>query len=75
MKVTIYTDGSARGNPEGPGGYGAVIEYVDTKFRILELQLQNLINTLDDKIQAIAREEDRLYSTDIKRDYIDTLFN
>lgn len=31
MKVTIYTDGSARGNPEGPGGYGAVIEYVDTK--------------------------------------------
>ncbi len=31
MKVTIYTDGSARGNPEGPGGYGAVIEYIDTK--------------------------------------------
>lgn len=53
----------------------ATIEYVDTKFRILELQLQNLINTLDDKIRAIAREEDRLYSTDIKQDYIDTLFN
>ncbi|MBR0164668.1 MAG: ribonuclease HI [Lachnospiraceae bacterium] len=31
MKVTIYTDGAARGNPEGPGGYGAVIEYIDTK--------------------------------------------
>lgn len=29
MKVTIYTDGSARGNPDGPGGYGAVIHYVD----------------------------------------------
>mgnify|MGYP003295164951 CR=1 FL=1 len=27
MKVTIYTDGSARGNPNGPGGYGAVILY------------------------------------------------
>ena len=26
--VTIYTDGSSRGNP-GPGGYGAVIEFVD----------------------------------------------
>ena len=25
MKVTIYTDGSARGNPEGPGGYGTII--------------------------------------------------
>ena len=31
MKVTVYTDGSARGNPEGPGGYGAVIEYMDTR--------------------------------------------
>ena len=29
LKVTIYTDGSARSNPEGPGGYGAVIHYVD----------------------------------------------
>ena len=29
MKVTIYTDGSARGNPDGPGGYGAVVHYVD----------------------------------------------
>lgn len=31
MKVTIYTDGSARGNPDGPGGYGTVIIYVDSK--------------------------------------------
>ena len=31
MKVKIYTDGAARGNPDGPGGYGAVLEYVDTK--------------------------------------------
>ena len=31
MKVKIYTDGAARGNPDGPGGYGTVLEYVDTK--------------------------------------------
>ena len=31
MKVTIYTDGSARGNPDGPGGYGVILHYVDTK--------------------------------------------
>jgi len=31
MKVTIYTDGAARGNPEGPGGYGAVLQYIDPK--------------------------------------------
>ncbi|MFR2189258.1 MAG: ribonuclease HI, partial [Blautia sp.] len=26
MLVKIYTDGSARGNPDGPGGYGAVLK-------------------------------------------------
>ena len=31
MKVTIYTDGSAKGNPNGPGGYGTVLQYVDNK--------------------------------------------
>ena len=31
MDVTIYTDGAARGNPDGPGGFGAVIVYQDTK--------------------------------------------
>ena len=30
MNVTTYTDGAARGNP-GPGGYGAVLEYIDPK--------------------------------------------
>jgi ribonuclease HI len=30
-KVNIYTDGSARGNPDGPGGYGTIIEFVDSK--------------------------------------------
>lgn len=29
MKVTIYTDGAARGNPDGPGGYGTILQYVD----------------------------------------------
>lgn len=31
MFVKIYTDGSARGNPNGPGGYGCVLHYTDTK--------------------------------------------
>ena len=29
MKVFVYTDGSARGNPDGPGGYGTIIKYID----------------------------------------------
>lgn len=31
MKVKLYTDGSARGNPDGPGGYGAILTYEDQK--------------------------------------------
>lgn len=29
MFVRIYTDGSARGNPDGPGGYGTILSYID----------------------------------------------
>lgn len=31
MHVDIYTDGAARGNPNGPGGYGCVLQYRDSK--------------------------------------------
>ena len=31
MLVKVFTDGAARGNPDGPGGYGTVLEYVDSK--------------------------------------------
>ena len=39
MNVTIYTDGSARGNPDGPGGYGTVIHYIDSKSVLHEKEL------------------------------------
>ncbi|SEK30023.1 ribonuclease HI [Butyrivibrio sp. ob235] len=39
MKVTIYSDGSARGNPDGPGGYGTVIQYIDGKGVLHEKEL------------------------------------
>lgn len=29
MKVKLFTDGSAKGNPNGPGGYGAILQYTD----------------------------------------------
>lgn len=31
MLVKIYTDGAARGNPDGPGGYGTILTYEDSK--------------------------------------------
>ena len=35
MKVTLYSDGSSRGNP-GPGGYGTILRYVDPKGNVHE---------------------------------------
>ncbi len=37
--VTIYTDGAARGNPEGPGGYGAILQFTDSSGRMHEREL------------------------------------
>ena len=37
--VKIFSDGSARGNPDGPGGYGAIIQYVDSAGRLHEKEL------------------------------------
>ena len=31
MRVKLYSDGAARGNPEGPGGYGTVLQYIDAR--------------------------------------------
>lgn len=38
-KVQIYTDGSARGNPDGPGGYGVVLHFQDSKGQLHEREL------------------------------------
>lgn len=38
QKVTIYSDGSSRGNP-GPGGYGAVLQFRDASGKLHELEL------------------------------------
>ncbi len=39
MKVIIYTDGAARGNPDGPGGYGAIVQIKDKDGNLLEKEL------------------------------------
>jgi ribonuclease HI len=36
MDVKIYTDGAARGNPDGPGGYGTILVFVDPKGTVHE---------------------------------------
>ena len=55
MKVTIYTDGAARGNPEGPGGYGTILQYVDTQGRLHEKELsQGYIKTTNNRMELMA---------------------
>ncbi len=29
--VRLYSDGAARGNPDGPGGYGTILQFTDPK--------------------------------------------
>lgn len=55
MKVTIYTDGSARGNPNGPGGYGTVLQYTDTKGILHEREYsQGYIRTTNNRMELMA---------------------
>ena len=41
QQVEIYTDGSARGNPDGPGGYGAILRYTDPAGVLHEKELSD----------------------------------
>lgn len=55
MKVTIYTDGAARGNPDGPGGYGAVIQYIDPKGNLHEKELsQGYVKTTNNRMELMG---------------------
>ncbi len=55
MKVSIYTDGAARGNPDGPGGYGTVLEYIDTKGELHTKELsQGYKKTTNNRMELMA---------------------
>lgn len=55
MKVQIYTDGAARGNPEGPGGYGVLLEYVDSKGQLHTREYsQGYIKTTNNRMELMA---------------------
>ena len=47
MKVTLYTDGAARGNPDGPGGYGAVLQFIDKNGTLHEKELSAGLEALN----------------------------
>ena len=37
--VKIFSDGATRGNPDGPGGYGAILQYTDSAGVLHEKEL------------------------------------
>jgi ribonuclease HI len=54
MKVTIYTDGSSRGNP-GPGGYGAVLLYTDRTGTLHKKEVsEGFENTTNNRMELMA---------------------
>lgn len=54
MQVEIFTDGSARGNP-GPGGYGAVLRYTDSRGQRHEKELsQGFLCTTNNRMELLA---------------------
>ena len=55
MLLKIYTDGAARGNPDGPGGYGTVLEYVDTKGQLHVKELScGYVKTTNNRMELMA---------------------
>ena len=55
MEVKIYTDGAARGNPDGPGGYGTILEYVDRTGTLHTKELsQGYVKTTNNRMELMA---------------------
>ncbi|MDY3917367.1 MAG: ribonuclease HI [Candidatus Limivivens sp.] len=55
MLVKIFTDGAARGNPDGPGGYGVILRYVDPRGCVHEREYsQGYIRTTNNRMELMA---------------------
>jgi len=55
MLVKIYTDGAARGNPDGPGGYGTILTYEDTKGNLHTREYsQGYVKTTNNRMELMA---------------------
>lgn len=55
MQIIMHTDGAARGNPDGPGGYGVVIQYIDEDGTPHEKELSGgFEKTTNNKMELMA---------------------
>ena len=50
--VSIFTDGAAKGNPDGPGGYGTILRYISKDGTVHEKELsQGYIKTTNNRME------------------------
>ncbi len=55
MDVRIYTDGAARSNPEGLGGYGTILEYTDQNGELHTREIaQGYRKTTNNRMELMA---------------------
>ena len=55
MLVKIYADGAARGNPDGPGGYGTILTYEDAKGTLhVREYSQGYVRTTNNRMELMA---------------------
>lgn len=54
MDVKLFSDGSSRGNP-GPGGYGTVLQYVDSKGTLHEREFsEGFMDTTNNRMEIMG---------------------
>lgn len=55
QEVNVYTDGACRGNPDGPGGFGVVLEYTDDKGNHHEKELSGgYMHTTNNRMELMG---------------------
>ena len=55
MYVKKFTDGAARANPDGPGGFGTVLQYTDSKGQLHEKEIsQGYVRTTNNRMELMA---------------------
>lgn len=55
MNVRLYSDGSARGNPDGPGGYGTILQYTDSNGKLHEREYsQGYVKTTNNRMELMG---------------------
>ncbi len=55
MQVKMYTDGAAKANPEGPGGYGCILQYTGADGKLYEREYsKGYKKTTNNRMELLA---------------------